>query len=117
MRHILIAMMACLAGILAFGVSSQAAPMPVRATIAPTAVAGMIQKVDYWHRYYRQHGYPPAVAVPVVPAPVPVAPPVVVEGAPVIVVPVRPISCGQYHYWNGVTCVDARYNTPYIGPR
>jgi hypothetical protein len=117
MRHILIAMMAFIAGILAFGVSSHATPGQVLAATAPNAAGGMIQKVDYWHRYYRQHGYSPPVAVPVVPAPVPVAPPVVVEGAPMIVVPVRPISCGQYHYWNGVTCVDARYNTPYIGPR
>jgi hypothetical protein len=118
MRHILIAMMAFLAGLLAFGVSSQAAPMPVRAAAVP-ATTGLIQKVDYWHRYYRQHGYPPPAVVPVVPAvpAVPVVPAPVVEGAPVVVVPVRPISCGQYHYWNGVTCVDARYNNPYIGPR
>jgi hypothetical protein len=39
-------------------------------------------------------------------------------GPPVIaVVPVRPVSCGEYRYWNGTACVDARYNTPYIGPR
>ena len=31
--------------------------------------------------------------------------------------PPRPASCGQYRYWNGERCVDARYNTPYIGPR
>lgn len=116
MRHILFAMMAFLAGLLAFGVSSQAAPMQVRAAAVP-ATAGLIQKVDYWHRYYRQHGYPPPAVVPVAPAPVPIAPAPVVEGAAVVVVPARPISCGQYHYWNGVTCVDARYNTPYLGPR
>lgn len=115
MRHIVIAMMAFLAGLLALGVSSQAAPMPVRgATVRATA--GLIQKVDYWHRYYRQHGYPPPAVVPVVPA-VPVTPAPVVEGAPVVVVPARPISCGEYHYWNGVACVDARYNNPYVGPR
>ena len=35
----------------------------------------------------------------------------------VVVVPLRPASCGQYHYWNGVVCVDARYNDPYLGPK
>jgi hypothetical protein len=112
MRHIVIAMMAFLAGLLALGVSSQAAPMPVRGATVP-ATAGLIQKVDYWHRYYRQHGYPPPAVVPAVP----VTPAPVVEGAPVVVVPARPISCGEFHYWNGVACVDARYNNPYIGPR
>jgi hypothetical protein len=29
----------------------------------------------------------------------------------------RPASCGQYRYWNGDRCVDARYNNPYLGPR
>ena len=32
-------------------------------------------------------------------------------------VPARPVSCGEFRYWNGTACVDARYNTPYIGPR
>jgi hypothetical protein len=35
----------------------------------------------------------------------------------VVIVPVRPASCGQYRYWNGDRCVDARYHDPYIGPR
>jgi len=46
-----------------------------------------------------------------------VVPEAVVEGAPVVVVPVRPASCGEFRYWNGVACVDARYNDPYLGPR
>ncbi len=53
----------------------------------------------------------------VVPAPVVPEGAPVVEGVPVVVVPLRPASCGEYHYWNGVACVDARYNNPYIGPR
>ena len=52
------------------------------------------------------------IVAPVVPEGAPV-----VEGVPVVVVPLRPASCGEYHYWNGVACVDARYNNPYIGPR
>ena len=42
------------------------------------------------------------------------------EGAPAAVIvlpPPRPSSCGQYRYWNGDRCVDARYNDPYLGPR
>lgn len=29
----------------------------------------------------------------------------------------RPSSCGQYRYWNGDYCADARYERPYLGPR
>jgi hypothetical protein len=37
---------------------------------------------------------------------------------PVIrIVPARPTSCGEFHYWDGERCVDARYNNPYVGPR
>ena len=32
-------------------------------------------------------------------------------------VPLRPSSCGQYHFWNGQYCADARYQPPYLGPR
>jgi hypothetical protein len=31
--------------------------------------------------------------------------------------PARPTSCGQYRYWNGEYCADARYERPYIGPK
>jgi len=27
------------------------------------------------------------------------------------------VSCGEYNYWDGERCVDARYNKPYLGPR
>jgi hypothetical protein len=36
---------------------------------------------------------------------------------PVMLMPVRPASCGRYHYWNGERCADARYDPPYVGPR
>ena len=29
--------------------------------------------------------------------------------------PPRPRSCGQYRYWNGEYCADARYERPYVG--
>jgi hypothetical protein len=31
--------------------------------------------------------------------------------------PPRPVNCGEYKYWNGEYCADARYNPPYVGPR
>jgi hypothetical protein len=31
--------------------------------------------------------------------------------------PSRPTSCGQYRYWNGEYCADARYERPYLGPK
>lgn len=32
-------------------------------------------------------------------------------------VPLRPSSCGQYRFWNGQYCADARYQPPYLGLR
>jgi hypothetical protein len=29
----------------------------------------------------------------------------------------RPSSCGEFHYWNGYCCVDARHYPPYVGPK
>jgi hypothetical protein len=119
MRHVRFATMAFIAGVIVSGPSSHAAPGPVLAATAGNVAGGMIQKVDYWHRYYRQHGYAPGTVVVIpapVPAPVPDASPPAVEVAPILV-PVRPLSCGEYHYWDGVQCVDARFNKPYLGPR
>jgi hypothetical protein len=31
--------------------------------------------------------------------------------------PPRPADCGEYHYWNGEYCADARSIPPYVGPR
>lgn len=115
MRHVLIAVVTVIAGLLFSAASSHAAPTAVL-TAPTTAGGGLVQRVQIFpRRYYRQYPYgaPPVVVVPPV---APVAPPVVVE-EPVIVVPPRPASCGEYRYWNGQYCVDARYNTPYLGPR
>jgi hypothetical protein len=35
-----------------------------------------------------------------------------VDDAPVVVIPVRPASCGEFRYWNGERCVDARVVPP-----
>jgi len=44
-------------------------------------------------------------------------PPGRIEMSPglVAVPPPRPRSCGQYRYWNGEYCADARYERPYLG--
>jgi hypothetical protein len=116
MRHGLIAVVAVIAGLIFAAAASQAAPSTV--LTAPTAAeGGLVQKVQIFpRRYYRQYPYgaPPVVVVPPV---VPVVPPVVVEEPVIVVPPPRPASCGEYRYWNGQYCVDARYNRPYLGPR
>jgi hypothetical protein len=40
-----------------------------------------------------------------------------IAGDVVVLPPPRPSSCGEFHFWNGTACVDARYNKPYLGPR
>jgi hypothetical protein len=58
------------------------------------------------------------------------APPAIYEGRPAYAyqpgyavpgvygfVAERPSSCGEYRYWNGVRCVDARDNPPDLRPR
>jgi hypothetical protein len=75
------------------------------------AKPGLAENAGYLRRQYRRQlrrdGYIPE-ATPYAPA---------VVGDEVVLVPVRPSSCGEYRYWNGVRCADARYETPYIGPR
>jgi hypothetical protein len=119
MRQILTFMVAFLAGgMVLAAVGSNAIASPLPALAAAAGVPGTIVKIDYWHRYYRQHGYgPDAIPVPVPVPQVEVQAPI--ADAPVVVVlpPPRPASCGEFHYWNGQACVDARYNNPYIGPR
>jgi hypothetical protein len=31
--------------------------------------------------------------------------------------PIRPRSCGEFFYWDGRACVDARKYPPYVGPK
>jgi hypothetical protein len=122
MRYGLVAWLAILAGLVFSASPSDAAQLPALAAPQAGGESAMIEKVQVFpRRYYRRYGYgpyaaPPPLAVPAVPA-VPVAPPVVVEEPVVVLPPPRPVSCGEYRYWNGQYCVDARYNTPYLGPR
>jgi hypothetical protein len=69
--------------------------------------------------YYPPAYYPPPPPVRVYHAP---PPPPVVEYEPHVygwyyAPPPRPANCGQYRYWNGDRCADARYDPPYVGPR
>jgi hypothetical protein len=41
----------------------------------------------------------------------------VVEEEAAVLVPLRPQSCGEFSYWDGADCVDARYYDPDLGPK
>lgn len=56
---------------------------------------------------------PPARSYGYAPPPAPYFDAPVYEWLP----PPRPANCGEYRYWNGEYCADARYNPPYVGPR
>jgi hypothetical protein len=114
MRNVVILLVALVAGGLVAGtLTRDAIAGPAPAVGAVKFTSGLVERADYWRRYYRRYGAPAEI---VVPAPVPDATAPAVEAAPVLV-PVRPLSCGEYHYWDGQTCVDARFNKPYLGPR
>jgi hypothetical protein len=83
------------------------------AVTAPVAQAG-------WRRQWRRQG-DPVVADPnagaATGADVEIDADAGAPAAVIVLPPPRPRSCGQYRYWNGDRCVDARYNDPYLGPR
>lgn len=102
------------AGLIAAMAATAASAAPVPKLVAASEAPTMVEKADYARRYWRRRGYDPdAVVVE--------GPPLIVERPPVIVVPMmpppRPLSCGQYKFWNGERCVDARYNPVNVGPR
>ena len=101
------------AGALMTGGPAQATPGQVATVSSPASALATVQPVDSLdraERRLRRNGYtvippgPPAAA-PVIVGEGPVA--AVPPGAPVV--PVKPTTCGEYHYWNGVACVDKRY--------
>ena len=104
------------------GVSShdaKAAPLPAAA--APVVASALVVEAG-WRRNWRRYG--PDVVIPDAQLDLDVDgdvdEQVTIPGETpplVVIVPVRPASCGQYRYWNGDRCVDARYHDPYIGPR
>jgi hypothetical protein len=93
---------------------AKAAPLPALNSLSADTTA--VESVGWRRRYWRRYGVWPTGPGAVIEGEDGVAV-VVPPGAPIIVSPVRPRSCGLYRYWNGWTCVDARYNDPYLGPR
>ena len=116
MRYVLILVAAFIVGGVVAGTGPSQAGMGWAPALGALNMApDMVQNADYVRRFYRRNGYLPGAGPNY-------APPIVDEMivAPVdtvIIVPLRPASCGEFRYWNGDRCVDARYHTPYIGPR
>jgi hypothetical protein len=115
MRKFPIFASACLAcGLVLAAGSGSAGAVPLAGISSSNASTGLVETVGWRKRYWRNYGVWPTGPWPPAPPPAGVA---VETDDGVVVVPVRPLSCGEYHYWNGVACVDARYNDPYLGPK
>jgi hypothetical protein len=120
MRQGLMFVAVVIGGGLSLGVSShdaKSAPLP--AVSSPAVVSSLVVEAG-WRRNWRRYG--PTVVIPNADVDVDddVDEEVTVPGEtpPLIaIVPVRPVSCGEFRYWDGERCVDARYHNPYIGPR
>ena len=129
MRRILTLMMVVAGGSLCLDLSSHdAEALPSSTISAPAAMPTAIENAQlFTRRQLRRRG--PVVVVPNTAATVDRNVEVEVDddddalsqgglNPPIVaIVPVRPTSCGEYRYWNGNRCVDARYNDPYLGPR
>ena len=108
---------ALIAGGLGLGLRAHdalAGPLPAMSSALTSLSADLsaVEKVGWRRRYWLRHGVWPTrgrnaydVETGVVFAP----------GEPIIIAPLRPRSCGQYRFWNGYACVDARYNDPDLG--
>jgi hypothetical protein len=110
MRHPLLVAGAMFGLVLSLaGGFAYANPLPALSVRSPAPA--LIEQAG-WRRYCRLHDcsspdyVPPAAADALA----------VTPDGDVVAVPLRPASCGQFHYWNGTACVDARYNRPYLGP-
>ena len=116
MRGVLTLAAALVAGGFLYGAgtaSVSAGPLP--AMTAPSVDATAVETVGWRDRYYRRNGVWPRGPRPYLDGDVVVD--AYDDDDVVVFVPLRPASCGQYRYWNGVACVDARYNDPYLGPK
>jgi hypothetical protein len=118
MRRILTLVTVVAGGSLGLGLSSHdAEALPSSTISAPAAMPTAIESAQYYTRrpWWRREG--PIV----VPKEAIETDPNLAEGGlnpPIVrIVPARPTSCGEYRYWDGERCVDARYNNPYLGPR
>jgi hypothetical protein len=117
MRQVAVFVALLAGGGLFFGAHGQATAGPAMIA-APVVSHSVVEDAGYRRRYCRRYGCGPEVVLPgadIVPEPemdIDVDVPAVV-----VLQPPRPLSCGQYRYWNGDACVDARYTDPYLGPR
>ncbi len=115
MRYAPLLIAAALAGGMAWAEPAGAAQLPAQSARWFGSAPAMVEPAGYWRRYCRFHDCTGPDVVVVQPDTPPAA---VADNPPVVaIVPVRPVSCGEFHYWNGAACVDARYNDPYLGPR
>lgn len=105
MRSIAIFAAAVIAGGAGVGLAAGGATAGPNQKIAyPQSAIPAVEKVALWRRQYRRQNRVPPIA----------------DNAPVTtVVPLvqRPRSCGEYHFWDGFRCVDARYVEPDTGPK
>jgi hypothetical protein len=117
MRQVAVIVAGLAGGALLFGAHGQATVGPALIA-APVASPSVVEEAGYRRRYCRRHGCGPEVLLPDVEV-VPGADVDIDTDVPAVVVlpPPRPLSCGQYRYWNGIACVDARYTDPYLGPK
>ncbi|HSD92247.1 MAG TPA: hypothetical protein VLB11_04390 [Methyloceanibacter sp.] len=122
MRHVAMLAAILTGSAILLGSSGQAGAGP--AVVASPAASQSFTEKAGWRRYCRRYGcgpdvvYPGAVVVPEAEAEFDAEAEIESDAPAVIVLPPpRPLSCGQYRYWNGVRCVDARYTDPYLGPR
>jgi len=116
MRLVLMLMAVLIGG--GIGLSSRdAVAGPLPAVAVSDLAATMIENAG-WRRNWRRPGYGPEIVLPDAEVDIDVNGDGDVDVPAIIVLPPpRPLSCGEYRYWNGDRCVDARYNNPYIGPK
>ncbi|HUU24230.1 MAG TPA: hypothetical protein VMW68_01500 [Methyloceanibacter sp.] len=116
MRILVTSAAALIAGSLVLGLdagTANAGPLPAMSALSIDA--SVVETVGWRERYYRRNGVWPRGPRRAVDDDVLVAP---IGGDDVVIIaPPRPRSCGEFRYWNGVACVDARYNDPYLGPK
>lgn len=87
--------------------------------LAWLVLASGVASADEWDvpAYFPdQYDGPPSRAVQLAPPPPTLLPP---AAGPAVFgwVAVRPASCGEFRYWDGTQCLDARDDPPYVGPR
>ncbi len=106
MRYAPLLIAAALAGGMAWAEPAGAAQLPAQSARWFGSAPAMVEPAGYWRRYCRFHDCTGPDVVVVQPDTPPAA---VADNPPVVaIVPVRPVSCGEFHYWNGSARADGR---------